>query len=73
MTKRCILCECTDQLCPCKGICGNIAGNRLYRKDMEDTIGIVFCYICANDALNSGLFTVFPVKASEVQANQDQI
>jgi hypothetical protein len=70
MTKRRILCECTDQLCQCKGICSEPFSYRLFRTDMADTVGIRFCKVCTIDAMNSGLFWTTVTK---VQVNQDQI
>ena len=54
-------CECADTLCPVhKGTskCASEDGPvLLYRTDMDDRSGIVFCRACADDAMESGLFT----------------
>lgn len=50
-------CECSDPGCPkCKGQCTRKATMTLYRVDMEDRSGTVFCTPCAEDAMESGLF-----------------
>ena len=51
-------CECSDSGCPCcNGQCRNDGSVRLYRIDMYDETGILFCEECAEDAMESGLFT----------------
>jgi hypothetical protein len=50
-------CECTDKGCTCKGKCTNNAAACLSRVDMEDRTGTLFCRACAEDAMESGLFT----------------
>ena len=51
------ICQCADPLCPvCTGKCHNRATETLYRVDMEDETGTAFCYACASDAYDSGLF-----------------
>lgn len=51
-------CECADPGCPyCEGHCKNNGNFILYRIDMEDTSGTCFCEDCAEDAMESGVFT----------------
>ena len=51
-------CQCADLGCPvCHGSCNNPGDVVLYRVDMEDEAGTVFCADCAADAMDSGLFT----------------
>lgn len=58
-------CECADPGCPIHaGIdqshcppCKRLATTILYRIDMDDTTGTAFCNECAEDAMDSGLFT----------------
>lgn len=51
-------CECADPKCPvCQGHCDNRASTNLKRIDMDDKSGTMFCEGCAQDALNSGVFT----------------
>lgn len=53
-------CECADHACPhhpgrdCSnvGVCST-----LYRRDMADDTGTVFCASCSEDAWDSGLYT----------------
>ena len=52
------LCQCSDPGCPeCKGHCDHRAKSVLLRIDMEDRTGTPMCAKCADDALESGLFT----------------
>jgi len=54
------LCECSDPGCPHhkgKDICTRRGYDILFRSDMEDETGTVFCADCADDAFTSGLFT----------------
>ena len=56
-------CECCDTECPeCRGLHGRDGAqvetdSILYRIDMEDISGVAFCTECADDAMESGLFT----------------
>lgn len=53
------MCECNDSKCPVhngQAECGNIGHVTLYRVDMEDLTGTLFCEPCASDALDCGLF-----------------
>ena len=53
-------CGCRDAECEVhkgKAECFNPGAVRLYRVDMENTGGTLFCGGCADDALASGLFT----------------
>lgn len=53
-------CECSDSGCPAhsgKNRCSHQATIVLYRSDMEDRTGTAFCDKCAEDALDSGVFT----------------
>jgi len=52
-------CECCDRGCPVHlsfAGCRNEATTVLYRFDMNDETGTMFCDQCAVDALESGLF-----------------
>lgn len=51
------LCECADPGCSCGGQCIQEGIIVLYRVDMEDLTGVRFCCKCADDALDSGVFT----------------
>lgn len=56
-----IKCECADGGCPvCHGACKKCSSVILYRVDMEDRTGTAFCEQCAEDAMESGLFTDNP-------------
>ena len=51
-------CECADPGCnECGGLCEKDGAVRLYRVDMDDATGVLFCEPCAADALASGVFT----------------
>ncbi len=51
-------CECADPGCPvCKGRCDNWSNIVLNRIDMIDETGTAFCEGCADDAMESGLFS----------------
>jgi len=56
-------CECADPGCPAHvGVsrCRELTyerGHVLFRSDMDDRTGTVFCAECLTDALDSGLFT----------------
>lgn len=50
-------CECSDPGCVCGGRCAGRGTVILYRVDMQDETGTLFCENCASDALDSGLFT----------------
>lgn len=57
-----VQCQCYDQGCPAHtgvGYCREetYPKNVLYRVDMTDESGTVFCPECLQDALESGLFT----------------
>jgi hypothetical protein len=52
-------CECADPGCPVhKGVdhCQMFAVMRLFREDMLDLTGVLFCQKCGEDALASGVF-----------------
>ena len=52
------LCECTDGGCPCcHGECEAVGVATLYRCDMADETGTLFCEGCSADALEAGVFT----------------
>ncbi len=52
-------CECTDPGCPCcHGHCDLDSAATLFRVDMDDRHGILMCDKCADDAMESGMFTV---------------
>jgi hypothetical protein len=52
-------CECADAGCLAhEGLgCHELATTILYRVDMDDLSGTAFCEACAEDAMESGLFT----------------
>ena len=51
-------CEDSDPQCSiCHGHCQHEGTIILYRIDMEDQTGTLFCEQCADDASESGLFT----------------
>src|ERR1700728_2836358 len=53
-------CECADSLCAHhigKSDCRDVASQYLYRVDMQDVTGTAMCDACAEDAMESGLFT----------------
>lgn len=56
-----ITCECADKECAShKGSDCNVKARsmlKLFRVDMEDRTGTRFCTTCADDAMESGLFT----------------
>lgn len=54
------VCECVDAGCPVhkrQAQCTGKASVILFRCDMEDRTGTAFCAACADDALQSGVFT----------------
>ncbi len=56
------LCECADPGCPVHndtGDCQAMGHITLFRVDMEDITGTVFCEPCSDDAIESGLFSYF--------------
>ena len=61
-------CECSDLGCPTNHgpkECRAQAEARLFRVDMEDNDGTNFCELCAEDAMESGLFTGVSPEDSE--------
>lgn len=62
MSKQ-VKCECADAMCPvhrgesCQWSGGKPSTTILYRVDMEDRTGTLFCEGCADDAMESGLFS----------------
>jgi hypothetical protein len=53
-------CECADAGCAVHvGVsdCRELATTILYRVDMQDETGTAFCEACADDAMESGVFT----------------
>lgn len=51
-------CECEDPGCgECNGLCENVGTVRLFRIDMDDHFGVLFCETCADDCYESGLFS----------------
>jgi hypothetical protein len=56
-------CNCSDRWCHAHrgtSACAGRGNTILYRVDMNDLTGTVFCDDCASDALDSGLFTDEP-------------
>lgn len=73
-TNKRIICECSDPGCPAHpGVthCERRAIWKLYRIDMEDRSGAAMCAVCANDALESGVFDTDPVRPAEEVSNDD--
>lgn len=61
-----VTCECSGSKCPeCQGSCSHKATERLFRVDMDDESGLMFCDQCGADAVYSGLF------ASDDEIDQD--
>lgn len=60
-----MLCGCCDPDCPCKGECTEYATVILYRIDMLDVQGLPMCITCADDALESGVFSFEPPKKEQ--------
>ena len=61
-------CECSDPGCPaCLGLCGKSAVMTLYRIDMQDLTGTDFCEDCANDAMESGLFSDISLSDDDIR------
>ncbi len=60
-------CECNDHLCPNHegGDCQDEGCMVLYRIDMEDLTGVMFCDVCADDAMESGVFCTHESEDSE--------
>jgi hypothetical protein len=53
-------CECADPGCPAhknSSKCNGLATIILYRIDMNDATGTAMCDACADDALESGVFS----------------
>jgi len=62
-----IRCECSDKGCKAhEGIpsCESVYTVALYRIDMQDETGTLFCDSCAEDAMDSGLFTTCEVEST---------
>lgn len=60
MQKRTNQCECSDHGCPVHNgwsACLENGEQILYRVDMNDETGTLFCAGCAADAMQSGLFS----------------
>jgi len=50
-------CQCSDMGCGvCRGMCKYAADYPLFRVDMDDETGTLFCERCGEDAFESGLF-----------------
>lgn len=53
-------CECFDPMCPHPGMphqCQRTSSIIVYRIDMDDSTGTSMCTVCADDAMESGVFT----------------
>jgi len=69
---RMVLCGCFDNGCKANHgracltridpLAGDGSGETLYRVDMQDDTGTLFCRACADDAMESGLFCMFDDK-----------
>jgi hypothetical protein len=72
------ICGCHDQNCEAShlGQCDNEGTERLYRVDMYDNEGTLFCEDCADDAVDSGIFSPFSREDEEYYddfpANNDE-
>jgi len=66
-------CECSDPGCPVhpqRSHCQLTVARLLFRIDMQDETGTLFCDGCAEDAWSSGLFnTTVPGQASRWEDN----
>jgi hypothetical protein len=65
-------CQCADSRCPAhtgQSRCTREANRMLYRVDMDDVSGTRFCGICADDALESGVFFENPRGRKRAQKN----
>ena len=55
-------CECADKKCPVhhsdRNQCGQPGIEVLHRIDCDDMCGVVFCEPCAQDAMDSGVFSI---------------
>lgn len=61
-------CECADTGCPAHfGLphCERRANAVLFRTDMEDKTGSLFCERCALDAYGSGVYSDEPIEGGE--------
>lgn len=71
-------CQCADTHCPactrsCAiSTCANEAIITLFRLDMEDRGGTPFCAACADDALESGVFSELTPAEREISRMEDQ-
>ena len=66
-------CQCTDRGCPVhegKKSCDNKGAEILYRTDMHDETGTVFCEECASDAFDSGIFTSDDAEGEDFEEDQ---
>ena len=67
------LCKCSEGMCPCCfGSCWSVATVTVYRVDMEDATGTPMCEGCADDAMDSGLFTTEPPSAQQEDDEDDE-
>lgn len=63
-------CECSDKGCHAHEgtpACRNKGTVILYRVDMQDLTGTLFCNDCASDAMESGLFSTESVADIEIE------
>ena len=64
------ICECSDAGChahPHRPACNQTGTTLLYRVDMEDPTGTLFCEDCAADTMESGLFATEAVEEIEME------
>lgn len=55
-----LTCECSDKGCEVGhgAACTEPGVSILYRVDMDDATGTLFCQCCGDDAMDSGLFSI---------------
>lgn len=69
-----MICECSDPRCPAHAgpSCEQVATATLYRVDMTDETSTAMCSGCADDAMESGLFTTDPDDESESGSDEPE-
>ena len=64
------ICECSDSGCHAHTgtpVCNQTGTSLLYRVDMEDQTGTLFCEDCAADAMEAGLFSIETAEEIEME------
>lgn len=68
------ICQCNDPGCPAhigRDACDRDATENLKRIDQDDETGTDMCQVCAEDALDSGLFATDDTDGAELDFNDD--